>query len=70
MGDASGSYASPTGSALQDEGAGQQQGNDEGYVNVSFKLGAQAAILSPVIDMVWVSVEGRFYAGFLLWLRS
>ena len=25
---------------------------------------------SPVIDMVWVSVEGRFDPGFLLWLRS
>ena len=38
MSDASGAYASPTGSALQNGGAGQQQGNDEGYVNASFQL--------------------------------
>ena len=38
MSDASGAYASPTGSALQNGGAGQQQGNDEGYENESFQL--------------------------------
>ena len=38
MGDASGTHASPTGSALQNGGAGQQQGNDEGYENESFQL--------------------------------
>ena len=38
MGDASGTYASPTGSDLQHGGAGQQQGNDEGYENESFQL--------------------------------
>ena len=39
MSDASGTcYASPTGSDLQNGGAGQQQGNDEGYGNVSFQL--------------------------------
>ena len=38
MGDASGTHASPTGSALQNGGAGQQQGNDEGYGNESCQL--------------------------------
>ena len=38
MSDASGTYASPTGSELQDGGAGQRQGIDEGYENVSFQL--------------------------------
>ena len=40
MSDASGTYASPTGSELRSEGAGQQQGIDEGYENVSFQLDA------------------------------
>ena len=40
MSDASGTYASPTGSELRSEGAGQKQGIDEGYENVSFQLDA------------------------------
>ena len=40
MSDASGTYASPTGSELRSGGAGQQQGIDEGYENVSFQLDA------------------------------
>ena len=40
MSDASGTYASPAGSELRSGGAGQQQGIDEGYENVSFQLDA------------------------------
>ena len=40
MGDASGTYASPTGSDLQNGGAGQRQGSDDSYENVSFQLDA------------------------------
>ena len=38
MSDASGTYASPTGSEPQNGGAGQRQGIDEGHENVSFQL--------------------------------
>ena len=37
MGDASGMYASPTGARPQNGGAGQGQGNNEGF-NASFQL--------------------------------
>ena len=40
MGDASGTYASPTGSDLQNGGAGQRQGSDDSYENVSLQLDA------------------------------
>ena len=38
MGDASGMYASPTGTGPQNGGAGQGQGNNEGFNNESFQL--------------------------------
>ena len=38
MGDASGTYASPTGSGLPNGGAGQRQGNEEVFHNKSFQL--------------------------------
>ena len=38
MGDASGMYASPTGSGPQNGGAGQRQGNEQGLHNESFSL--------------------------------
>ena len=37
MGDASGTYASPTGSDLQNGGAGQRQGSDDSHENVSLQ---------------------------------
>ena len=38
MGDASGMYTSPTGARPQNGGAGQGQGNNEGFNNASFQL--------------------------------
>ena len=38
MGDASGMYTSPTGARPQNGGAGQGQGNNEGFANASFQL--------------------------------
>ena len=38
MGDASGMYTSPTGTRPQNGGAGQGQGNNEGFNNASFQL--------------------------------
>ena len=38
MGDASGMYASPTGTGPQNGGAGQRQGNEQGLHNESFSL--------------------------------